>query len=316
MRNSSHPITNKQKLSFTFNGKKYFGYKGDTLASALIANNVKIVGRSFKYHRPRGIFSAGSEEPNALVELGDGPYKEPNTRATNIELFDGLEGSSQNFLGSVNFDFMAINDLLKNFIGAGFYYKTFMWPRRFWEKLYEPIIRRAAGLGKLSLQADPSQYDKGYLHCDFLIIGSGISGLMSALLLAETGGEVLIVEEDFILGGRLNSERSVINGNQSSVWIGQAVKKLKSLKNVRILNRTTVFAAFDHGIFAAIEKKTDHILEKSSKPRQINWKIYTKLCILASGAIERSIAFPQNDRPGIMLAGSVRTYANRFCAYY
>ena len=316
MRNSSHPITNKQKLSFTFNGKKYFGYKGDTLASALIANNVKIVGRSFKYHRPRGIFSAGSEEPNALVELGDGPYKEPNTRATNIELFDGLEGSSQNFLGSVNFDFMAINDLLKNFIGAGFYYKTFMWPRRFWEKLYEPIIRRAAGLGKLSLQADPSQYDKGYLHCDFLIIGSGISGLMSALLLAETGGEVLIVEEDFVLGGRLNSERLVINGNQSSNWIRQAVKKLKSLKNVRILNRTTVFAAFDHGIFAAIEKKTDHILEKSSKPRQINWKIYTKHCILASGAIERSIAFPQNDRPGIMLAGSVRTYANRFGAHY
>ena len=316
MRNSSHPITNKQKLSFTFNGKKYFGYKGDTLASALIANNVKIVGRSFKYHRPRGIFSAGSEEPNALVELGDGPYKEPNTKATNVELFDGLKGSSQNFLGSINFDFMAINDLLKNFIGAGFYYKTFMRPRRFWEKLYEPIIRRAAGLGKLSLKADPSQYDKGYLHCDFLIIGSGISGLMSALLLAETGSEVLIVEEDFILGGRLNSERLDINGKQSSIWIGQAVKKLKSLKNVRILNRTTVFAAFDHGIFAAIEKKTDHILEKSSKPRQINWKIYTKLCILASGAIERSIAFPQNDRPGIMLAGSVRTYANRFGAHY
>ena len=214
MRNSSHPITNKQKLSFTFNGKKYFGYKGDTLASALIANNVKIVGRSFKYHRPRGIFSAGSEEPNALVALGDGPYKEPNTKATNVELFDGLKGSSQNFLGSINFDFMAINDLLKNFIGAGFYYKTFMWPRRFWEKLYEPIIRRAAGLGKLSLKADPSQYDKGYLHCDFLIIGSGISGLMSALLLAESGSEVLIIEEDFILGGRLNSESFAINGNQ------------------------------------------------------------------------------------------------------
>ena len=316
MRNSAHPITNKQKLSFTFNGKKYFGYKGDTLASALVANNVKIVGRSFKYHRPRGIFSAGSEEPNALVELGEGSFKEPNTKATNVELFDGLKASSQNFLGSVNFDLMAINDLLKNFIGAGFYYKTFMWPRRFWEKLYEPIIRRAAGLGKLSLKADPSHYDKGYLHCDFLIIGTGISGLMSALLLAETGGEVLIVEEDFILGGRLNSERLEINGKQSSVWIGQVLKKLKSLKNVRILTRTTVFAAFDHGIFAAIEKKTDHILEKSFKPRQINWKIYAKHCILASGAIERSIAFPQNDRPGIMLSGSVRTYANRFGAYY
>ena len=193
MRNSSHPITKKQKLSFTFNGKKYFGFKGDTLASALVANNVKTVGRSFKYHRPRGIFSAGSEEPNALVEIGKGPFREPNTKATDIELFDGLQASSQNFLGSVNFDLMAINDLLKNFIGAGFYYKTFMWPQKFWEKLYEPVIRRAAGLGKLSMEADPSQYDKGYLHSEFLIVGSGISGLVSALLLAETGSEILLL---------------------------------------------------------------------------------------------------------------------------
>ena len=316
MRNSSHPITKKQKLSFTFNGKKYFGFKGDTLASALVANNVKTVGRSFKYHRPRGIFSAGSEEPNALVEIGKGPFREPNTKATDIELFDGLQASSQNFLGSVNFDLMAINDLLKNFIGAGFYYKTFMWPQKFWEKLYEPVIRRAAGLGKLSMEADPSQYDKGYLHSEFLIVGSGISGLLSALLLAETGSEILLIEEDFILGGRLNSEKLQINGEKSSAWVDKTVKKLKSFKNVRILTRTAVYAAFDHGIFAALEKKTDHISVKNSKPRQINWKIYTKYCILASGAIERSIAFPNNDRPGIMLSGSVRTYANRYGAHY
>ena len=316
MRNSSHPITKKQKLSFTFNGKKYFGFKGDTLASALVANNVKTVGRSFKYHRPRGIFSAGSEEPNGLVEIGEGPFKEPNTKATNVELFDGLEASSQNFLGSINFDFMAINDLLKNFIGAGFYYKTFMWPQKLWEKIYEPVIRKAAGLGKLSMEADPSHYDKGYLHSDFLIVGSGISGLMSALLLAETGSEILVIEEDFTLGGRLNSEKLIINGKKSSVWVDRAVRKLKNFKNVRILTRTVVYAAFDHGIFAALEKKTDHMSAKDSKPRQVNWKIYTKHCILASGAIERSISFPQNDRPGIMLAGSVRTYANRFGAHY
>ena len=316
MRNSSHPITKKKKLSFTFNGKKYFGFKGDTLASALVANNVKTVGRSFKYHRPRGIFSAGSEEPNALVEIGKGPFREPNTKATDIELFDGLQASSQNFLGSVNFDLMAINDLLKNFIGAGFYYKTFMWPQKFWEKLYEPVIRRAAGLGKLSMEADPSHYDKGYLHSEFLIVGSGISGLVSALLLAETGSEILLIEEDFILGGRLNSEKLQINGEKSSAWVDKTVKKLKSFKNVRILTRTAVYAAFDHGIFAALEKKTDHISVKNSKPRQINWKIYTKYCILASGAIERSIAFPNNDRPGIMLSGSVRTYANRYGAHY
>ncbi|MDC3108160.1 2Fe-2S iron-sulfur cluster-binding protein, partial [Paracoccaceae bacterium] len=316
MRNSAHPITNKQKLSFTFNGKKYFGHKGDTLASALIANNIKIVGRSFKYHRPRGIFSAGSEEPNALVEIGEGPFKEPNTKATNVELFDGLKASSQNFLGSINYDLMAVNDLLKNFIGAGFYYKTFMWPQKLWEKIYEPVIRNAAGLGKLSMEPDPSHYDKGYLHSDFLIVGSGISGLMSALLLAETGSEILVIEEDFILGGRLNSESLIINGEKSLVWVDRAVKKLRNFKNVRLLTRTAVYAAFDHGIFAALEKKTDHMSVKDSKPRQINWKIYTKHCILASGAIERSIAFPQNDRPGIMLSGSVRTYANRFGAHY
>ena len=316
MRNSSHPITKKQKVSFTFNGKKYSGFKGDTLASALIANNVKTVGRSFKYHRPRGIFSAGSEEPNALVEIGEGPFKEPNTKATNVELFDGLKASSQNFLGSINFDLMAVNDLLKNFIGAGFYYKTFMWPQKLWEKIYEPVIRKAAGLGKLSMEADPSQYDKGYLHSDFLIVGSGISGLMSALLLAETGSEILVIEEDFTLGGRLNSEKLIINGEKSSVWVDRAVKKLKNFKNVRILTRTVVYAAFDHGIFAALEKKTDHMSAKDSKPRQVNWKIYTKHCILASGAIERSISFPQNDRPGIMLSGSVRTYANRLGAHY
>ena len=316
MRNSSHPITKKQKLSFTFNGKKYSGFKGDTLSSALVANNVKTVARSFKYHRPRGIFSAGSEEPNALVEIGEGPFKEPNTKATNVELFDGLKASSQNFLGSINFDLMAVNDLLKNFIGAGFYYKTFMWPQKLWEKIYEPVIRKAAGLGKLSMEADPSQYDKGYLHSDFLIVGSGISGLMSALLLAETGSEILVIEEDFTIGGRLNSEKLIINGKKSSVWVDRAVKKLKNFKNVRILTRTVVYAAFDHGIFAALEKKTDHMSAKDAKPRQVNWKIYTKHCILASGAIERSISFPQNDRPGIMLAGSVRTYANRFGAHY
>ena len=203
--------------------------------------------------------------------------------------------------------------LSKSFIAMR---SKFTEPKKFWEKLYEPVIRRAAGLGKLSMEADPSNYDKGYLHSEFLIVGSGISGLVSALLLAETGSEILLIEEDFILGGRLNSEKLQINEEKSSTWVDKTVKKLKSFKNVRILTRTTVYAAFDHGIFAALEKKTDHISVKNSKPRQINWKIYTKYCILASGALERSIAFPNNDRPGIMLSGSVRTYANRYGAHY
>ena len=182
------------------------------------------MGRSFKYHRPRGPFTSGSEEPNAIVELREGARKEPNTRATTIELYDDLTAKSQNRWPSLGFDMMAVNDLFSNFLTAGFYYKTFMWPQKFWEKLYEPVIRRAAGLGKLSMEADPSQYDKGYLHSDFLIVGSGISGLVSALLLAETGSEILLIEEDFILGGRLNSEKLQINGEKSSAWVDKTVK--------------------------------------------------------------------------------------------
>ena len=170
-------IDRHQTLDFTFDGKTYQGHAGDTLASALLANGVRLMGRSFKYHRPRGVFTAGSEEPNALVELRDGARKEPNTRATTAELFSGLAAKSQNKIGSLHFDLMAINDRFSNFLTAGFYYKTFMWPAAFWEKLYEPIIRKAAGLGSLSLQDDPDAYDRGFLHCDLLIIGAGPAGL-------------------------------------------------------------------------------------------------------------------------------------------
>jgi len=170
-------IDRDRKLSFTFDGRVYYGHAGDTLASALLANDVRLVGRSFKYHRPRGIFAAGSEEPNALVELRGGARREPNTRATVAELFDGLEAHSQNRMGPLNRDLLAVNDYLSPFFAAGFYYKTFMWPKAFWEKLYEPAIRKAAGLGSLSMQADPDQYDKGFLHCDLLVIGGGAAGL-------------------------------------------------------------------------------------------------------------------------------------------
>ncbi|WP_292174861.1 2Fe-2S iron-sulfur cluster-binding protein, partial [Mesorhizobium sp.] len=174
-------IDRSQTLNFSFDGKRYQGHPGDTLASALLANGVRLMGRSFKYHRPRGVLSAGSEEPNALVELRTGARQEPNTRAAVVELFEGLEARSQNRWPSLGFDALAINDLLSPFLTAGFYYKTFMWPKGFWEKLYEPAIRRAAGLGRLSMQADPDTYDKGFLHCDFLVIGGGAAGLAAAL---------------------------------------------------------------------------------------------------------------------------------------
>lgn len=305
-------IDQTKPLTFTFNKKTYTGFAGDTLASALLANGQTLVGRSFKYHRPRGIVSAGVEEPNALVELRTGAHREPNTRATVTELYDGLEAHSQNHRGPLNFDFMAVNDFISPFLSAGFYYKTFMWPKAFWEKLYEPVIRKSAGLGSLSGEADPDVYDKGFLHTDLLIIGAGPAGLWSALLAARSGINVLIADEDHLAGGRLNAETHRINDEAASTWTAQTAAELHTLPNVRFMNRTTVYGAFDHGIYGAVERVTDHLRPSNDKPRQILWRIYAKRTLLASGATERAIAFGNNDRPGIMLAGAVRTYANRY----
>lgn len=298
---------------FLFDGKSYTGHAGDTLASALLANGVRLMGRSFKYHRPRGPLSAGSEEPNALVELRGGARQEPNTRATTVELYDGLLARSQNRLGSLRFDLLAINDRLSNFLTAGFYYKTFMWPAAFWEKLYEPIIRKAAGLGSLSLKDDPDVYDKGFLHCDMLIIGAGPAGLMAALTAGRAGAQVILADEDFRLGGRLNSETFVVGDQSGADWADTIRAELGNLPNVRIMPRTTVIGAFDHGIYSAVERISDHMhTPDPGKPRQILWRIYTKRSILAAGATERPIAFDNNDRPGVMLGSAIRTYANRY----
>jgi len=306
-------IDRSQSLDFTFDGKAYQGHAGDTLASALLANGVRLMGRSFKYHRPRGVLTAGSEEPNALVELRDGARKEPNTRATTAELFGGLSANSQNKIGSLRFDLMAINDRFANFLTAGFYYKTFMWPAAFWEKLYEPIIRKAAGLGSISLQEDPDAYDRGFLHCDLLIIGAGPAGLAAALTAGRAGAQVILADEDFTLGGRLNSERLTLGDQSGADWAAQTVAELASLPNVRIMARTTVLGAFDHGIFGALERVSDHLPQPApGKPRQVLWRIYTKGSLLCAGATERPIAFENNDRPGIMLAGAMRSYANRW----
>jgi methylglutamate dehydrogenase subunit C len=180
-------IDRSRTLAFTFDGQRYLGHPGDTLASALIANGVRLVGRSFKYHRPRGILSAGPEEPNALVELRSGPRREPNTRATTIELYDGLVAASQNRWPSLKYDLLSVNSLAGPIIGAGFYYKTFMWPAAWWEKVYEPLIRRAAGLGRASGVPDPDTYDKATLHCDVLVVGAGPAGLMAALTAGRSG---------------------------------------------------------------------------------------------------------------------------------
>ncbi len=308
-------IDRTSTLNFKFDSRNFTAHPGDTLASALLANGVRLIGRSFKYHRPRGILSAGSEEPNALVELRTENRKEPNTRATTIEMFDGLEAHSQNRWPSLRFDAMAINDRFSNFLTAGFYYKTFMWPAAFWEKLYEPVIRRAAGLGTMSMQEDPDEYDKGFRHCDLLIIGAGPAGLMAALTAGRAGSDVILADEDFALGGRLNSETYSLNDDIAANWITQTVAELSAMPNVRLMPRTTVIGAFDHGIYGAVERKGDHLSAPSEgKPRQILWRIYSGRALLCAGATERPIAFENNDRPGIMLAGALRSYANRFAA--
>ena len=270
-------------MNFSFNGKKYQGYQGDTLASALLANGVRLLGRSFKYHRPRGVFTSGSEEPNALVELRRGAFKEPNSRATVVELFNQLDSKSQNHKGSLNFDLMAATDLfLAPFVGAGFYYKTFMWPAAFWEKLYEPIIRMSAGLGSLSKLEDPDHYDKGFLHCDVLIVGAGPAGIIAALAAGNAGAKVILADEDFLMGGRLNSELLEIDGMLGTDWARRAIGQLSNMENVRLMNRTTIYGSYDHGIFGALERCTDHLLHSDGKPRQILWKIYSKKSILMS----------------------------------
>ena len=312
---SGGQIDRNNTLRFSFDGKNFTGHPGDTLASALLANGVRLMGRSFKYHRPRGVISAGSEEPNALVELRSGARREPNTRATVTELFDGLEANSQNRWPSLSFDAMGINDLFSPFFAAGFYYKTFMWPAKLWEKFYEPVIRRAAGLGRLSMEADPDAYDKGFLHCDLLITGAGPAGLAAALTAGRAGARVILADEDFRLGGRLNAETLAVGDGSGADWAAATVAELATMPNVRLMTRTTVIGAFDHGIHGALERVSDHLpVTPQGKVRQTLWRIYAKRSLVCAGAIERPIAFVNNDRPGIMLAGALRAYANRWAA--
>ena len=306
-------INRSQTLSFSFDGKAYQGHPGDTLASALLANGVRLFGRSFKYHRPRGVLTAGSEEPNALVTLRSGARAEPNTRATTIELYDGLEATSQNRWPSLQLDLMAVNQLFSPLFVAGFYYKTFMWPAKAWEKLYEPVIRRAAGLGALSGLEDPDHYEHDHAFCDLLVVGAGPAGLIAALDAGRAGLRVVIADEGPIAGGRLLSERVGLGGQDAADWAAAAVAELANMANVRLLTRTTVFGRFDDGEHGAIEQVSDHVpVPAPGQPRQRLWKIVAQRTILATGATERPIVFDGNDRPGVMLASAVSTYCQRF----
>ena len=289
-------IDRTKPLAFTFDGKPYRGYAGDTLASALLANGVRLVGRSFKYHRPRGIFSSGSEEPNALVELRSGARREPNSRATTVELYDGLSADSQNRWPSLDFDIQAVNGLFGPMLGAGFYYKTFMWPAALWEKLYEPTIRKAAGLGRAAEAADPDSYEKAFAFCDLLVVGGGASGLMAALVAGRSGARVILADEDFRLGGRLLSEKMDINDAPALRFVAEAEAELEALPNVTLMRRTTVFGAYDGGTYGAVERVGDHLpVPAPFMPRQRYWKIVAKRSLVCAGAIDRPIVFGGND---------------------
>ena len=314
MRIAGKGLINREKtLNFKFDGLSYKGFEGDTVASALLASGKKIFGRSFKYHRPRGVLTAGSEEPNALITVGQGAFQDPNVRATTQEIFEGLITKSQNNWPNLQYDILSVNDLFSNFLGAGFYYKTFMWPKSFWEKIYEPFIRRAAGLGALSGLHNSDTYEKAYAFCDLLIIGGGPSGLMAAKIAAEAGLDVILAEQEPIFGGRVNSETEKVDGIPGSDWAAKIIEELKALDNVRLFLRTTVTGVYDQGTFAAVERVGHHLPDRGSdRPLECFWRIVAKNSILAAGAIERGIAFPNNDRPGIMAASAVRTYLNRF----
>jgi sarcosine oxidase subunit alpha len=300
-------------LRARFDGREIVGFAGDTLASALIANGVRLVGRSFKYHRPRGIFTAGPEEPNALVELRSGARREPNSRATTVEMFDGLDATSQNRWPSLRLDLLSLNSLLSPLLGAGFYYKTFMWPSAFWERLYEPLIRRAAGLGRAAGEPDPDHYEQAYAFCDVLIVGAGPAGLAAAQTAARAGARVILCEQDFAFGGRLLSDDRDIGGKPGHIWAQSVVDELRSFPDVRLMSRTGVFGVYDGGTYGALERVADHLPEPPvHQPRQRLWRIVAKRAILAAGAIERPIVFAGNDRPGVMMAGAVRSYLNRF----
>jgi sarcosine oxidase subunit alpha len=300
-------------VSFTFDGKAYKGLAGDSLASALLANGVHLVGRSFKYHRPRGIVTAGAEEPNALVQLGDDPRTEPNLKATQVELVDGLKASSQNAWPSLNFDLGAVNSLASRFLPAGFYYKTFMWPAAAW-KTYEHFIRRAAGLGRSPRERDPDRYDKTYAHCDLLVVGGGPAGLAAALAAGRAGARVILVEQDSLLGGALLYQpEETIDGKAALDWVAEAEAELARLPEVRILKRTIAYAAFDHNYFGLVESLTDHLpAAPENLPRKRLWKLRTKQAVFCAGAIERPLVFADNDRPGIMTASAVQTYIRRY----
>ena len=303
-----------QNINFTFNGKAYQGVMGDTLASALLANGVDVVGRSFKYSRPRGIVGHGAEEPNGIIQLGSGAATVPNLKVTQVELYEGLEASSVNGWPNVNFDLMGIMGWFGRLMPPGFYYKTFMYPQKLW-MTYEHFIRKAAGLGKTPVEADPDVYDKLNQHCDVLVVGAGPAGLVAAREAAEAGARVIIADEQSEFGGSLLASTQTLNSVSASQWVAGMVEQLNRYSNVQQLPRSTVFGYYDHNFLTILEKCTDHLGLSAGNGRQVRQRMHrvrAKQVVLATGAFERPLVFAHNDIPGVMQASSVSTYVNRY----
>ncbi len=300
-------IDRSAAADFTFNGRRMRGFAGDTLASALLANDQMLVGRSFKYHRPRGIVAAGAEEPNALVNLGSGARLEPNQRATVTEVFDGLEATSQNHWPSLEFDVSVVNNYAARFLPAGFYYKTFIHPRAFWKHVFEPVIRHSAGLGKAPKDRDADRYEQAYAHCDVLVVGGGIAGLQAALTAAQAGQRVWLIEQSPVWGGRAPVDGAPVGGKTASEWVETTVAALSAMDNVTLRVRCTGAGVYDHGYVLADERVADHT-PGDGRPKQRLWRIRAGHIIAATGAIERPLSFAGNDIPGVMLASAVRDY--------
>ena len=304
-------IDRARPANFTFNGKRLSGFAGDTLAASLLANDQMLVGRSFKYHRPRGIVASGAEEPNALVNMGEGGRFEPNQRVTTTELFDGLTATSQNHWPSLEFDVGVVNNYAARFLPAGFYYKTFMFPRFAWKHVFEPVVRQSAGLGKVPQGPEVDRYEHTYAFCDLMIVGGGIAGLQAALVAGQAGKRVILVEQTAHWGGRAPVDGDVIDGKPADAWVKDTVQALEKMSNVTLRLRCMASGVYDHGYVLADEKVADHT-PGDGRPRHRLWRIRAGQIVSAQGAIERPLSFAGNDIPGVMLASAVRDYVVNF----
>ena len=317
-------IDTRVPVPFTFDGRRYEGCAGDTLASALLANGVDVVARSWKYHRPRGVYSCGVEEPNAIVQLETGAFAVPNARATEVELYEGLVARSVNCWPSAEHDVMAITGALGRLIPAGFYYKTFMWPKRLWPS-YEHYIRKASGFGSAPTVSDAERYDRMNVHCDVLVVGGGPAGLSAALAAGRTGARVIVADQQSELGGELLSLRATapasdwsgsvpgVTAATAGKWLSAVIAELAALPDVRVLTRSTVFGYHDHNFLTIDQRLTHHLPPgKRRGVRERIWRVRAKQVVLATGAIERPLVFGNNDRPGVMLASAVSAYVNRY----